>query len=147
MNRSSIAFALALAACGAEDGTFMPPFPPEEIPADALVGIFEGKFPCETCVKIKTALVLLQEPATGNPTRYLLRQNQTGAPEDSEGSWRIRRGSRFDPGAVVYELQPPGSPVTIDYLTVGPDILLLLDEQLRPRVGNAAYSFTLSRTR
>jgi len=44
-------------------------------------------------------------------------------------------GDRAPPGA--------GSPVST-FLPIGDDILLLLDQNLKPRVG--AFSFTLSRT-
>ena len=146
MKKTAIVLLLALTACGAESGATAP-FPPEEIPTAALVGMFEGKFPCETCPKIKTGLVLVKDPATGQPTRYFLRALRSDIPEDREGRWRINRGMPSDPDAVVYELQPEEAGPAIHYLAVVPDILLLLDEQLNPRVGNATYSFTLNRTR
>jgi len=46
-------------------------------------------------------------------------------------------GDRAPPGA--------GSPVST-FLPIGDDILLLLDQNLKPRVGDGAFSFTLSRT-
>jgi hypothetical protein len=136
-----------LAGCGAGAEPARAPFPPPDIAGGALVGLFEGKFPCDTCVKIKTALLLLQDPANGSPTRYLLRQLFVSEPIDTAGSWTIRRGTAGDPAAAVCELRPDDAGPPIRYQRVGADILLLLDEALRPRVGNAAYSFTLSRTR
>ncbi len=136
-----------LAGCGSEPDAQRAPFPPADIAEGSLMGIFEGKFPCDSCVKIKTALVLLQDAATDSPTRYLLRQLFVSEPIDTAGGWTITRGTADDPDAAVCELHPDDGGPPIRYQRVGRDILLLLDDALRPRVGNAAYSFTLSRTR
>lgn len=52
-------------------------------------------------------------------------------------------GSGIDPQATVATLA--GSEFT-HYQRVGENLLLILDGNLEPRVGNAAQSFTLSRT-
>jgi NlpE N-terminal domain len=141
---------LAASGCAADD--VPPPWPPPEaIPEGTMVGMFEGKFPCaDGCEKVKTALLLLQDPVSRAPTRYLQRQigvGQGNSADDTTGVWRLRQGTKTDADATVCELQPDGGRPLIHYLKVDDNILLLLDEQLRPRVGNASYSFTLSRTR
>jgi NlpE N-terminal domain len=133
-------------ACGSEDAAPSP----TAIPEAALVGVFEGRFPCADCERLKTALTLLQDPTSKVPTTYARREVYVGRGDtayDTRGVWRIHRGASTDPDAIVIELDPDESESLVHYLKVDDNILLLLDEQLRPRVGNASHSFTLSRTR
>jgi len=44
------------------------------------------------------------------------------------------------------ERVPRGAGEVAAFLPIGEDILLLLDKNLKPRVGDGAFSFTLSRT-
>ena len=139
--------AVFTSACGSQDAA--PPPSPTTIPEAALVGVFEGRFPCADCERLKTSLTLLQDPTSNVPTTYERREVFVGRDNtvhDTRGAWRIRRGASTDADAIVLELDPDESESLVHYLKVDENILLLLDEQLRPRVGNASHSFTLSRT-
>jgi hypothetical protein len=60
-----------------------------------------------------------------------------------EGAWTILEGK--DGEAVVYELQLDGSQSPVSFLKVDENHLYLLDRDLKLLVGNALFSYTLSR--
>jgi hypothetical protein len=62
-----------------------------------------------------------------------------------EGSWSILQGTPSDPNATVYQLQYGNAPSTISFLKVGEDHLYLLDPAKNLLVGDAFFSYTLSR--
>ena len=133
--------AVATGACAGDDP--VAPWPPPQLADRTLIGIFEGKFPCDDCNRIKTALALYQDA-----NRYALRQIRVAEEgiQDSQGTWTTTRGARALPEAPVFELRPDGGGESTFYLKVDDNVLLLLDGDLNLRVGNAAMSFTLSRT-
>lgn len=139
---------IALSACGESQ-----PAPPgwTDVPADgSLLGIFEGRFPCDGCERLKVGLALYRDPTTLGPTTYAMREIRVGhdePPSDSGGTWRTSVGTYADPNATVYELIPTTSDVLVLYQKADDNILLLLDAEKRLKVGNASHSFTLSRTR
>jgi hypothetical protein len=145
MNKPAFALiAFTLAGCGEDPAVAA--FPPPDLADRPRIGIFEGKFPCDGCNRLKTALVLYQGEAAG---RYALRQVRVAEEgiDDSQGTWTVTRGARALPEAPVYRLDPDGGGSPIFYLKIDENILLLLDASLNLRVGDAAMSFTLSRTR
>lgn len=121
-----------------------------------VLGVFDGRFPCaeiardwklpvrSECEKVKWSLTLFRDPATGGPTTYRLR----GALNESrlrEGRWAVLRGTSTDPEATVYQLDPDRPDVSI-YLFRGDDnVLFVLDQQRRFRVGTDYLSYTLNR--
>src|SRR5688500_6783993 len=109
----------------------------------SLVGVFEGKVPCDDCERVKNAVALFQEPSTRAPTTYLLREIFVGKGDaiyDSRGTWKTAAGTAADPGATVLVLEPEAGGAARYYQRVDENILLELDEQKRPRVGNASHS-------
>jgi len=113
-----------------------------------LCGVFEGKVPCEDCNKTKVALTLHWDAKDHFPTRYLLERVGVGKGDErhvSQGVWKRTLGSPYGKGPVI-RLGPEAPEGFRDFLMVGEDILLILDGKGRPRVGDATYSFTLSRT-
>ena len=120
---------------------------------DSVLGVFEGRTPCSAlageftgfplgnCEKIKWELALHHEASSGRPTTYEFK----GTRSSRRGTWSIARGAPSDARAVVYRLQyDPGK--TLALLRVDANILLILDHDLRPMVGDASWSYTLSRT-
>lgn len=114
----------------------------------ALYGVFEGKVPCEDCNKTKVALTLHWDAKSHAPTGYLLERIGVGKGDNrhvAQGIWKRTQGSKYGKGPVV-RLGSAAPEGFRDFLAVGQDILLILDKEGSPRVGNATYSFTLSRT-
>lgn len=115
-----------------------------------LYGTFEGRVPCANCERIKVGLTLHRRVGDASPATYVLQQIFVGIGNErhvSKGTWTIIRGSAIDPDARVYLLDAHAPEEARRYMAVGDDLLLMLDDALVPRVGDAAHSFTLSRTR
>ena len=131
-----------------------PPLP-EMPPGSTILGVFEGRLPCheivfeatrvapfDGCAKIKSRLTLYQDQATGAPTSYLY----MGTSSFREGTWSIVHGTAIDPDVAVYQLHLEGSQEPMSFLKADENHLFLLDENGKLLVGNALFSYTLSRT-
>lgn len=126
--------------------------PTRQLP-DSVLGVFEGRTPCSplaaeftgfplrNCEKIKWELALHHEPRSGRPTTF----EYKGTRSSRRGTWSTARGTPSDANAVVHRLQYE-SGKTLALLRVDANILLILDTDLRPMVGDASWSYTLSRT-
>lgn len=62
-----------------------------------------------------------------------------------QGDWTIRKGVEDFPEAVVYQLDAKGPDDLQRFWRASADILLPLDESLRPKAGNSAWGYMLSR--
>jgi hypothetical protein len=58
----------------------------------------------------------------------------------------ILHGTKTEPDATVYQLRTDDSQQLTSFLSVGDDHLFLLDGESNLLVGNALFSYTLSRT-
>lgn len=127
---------------------------PPQPEGSSVLGVFEGRTPCdevvfeftgipphEGCFKVKWQLTLSQDQDTGAPASYLFR----GTGTIRTGTWTILHGTKNDPDAVVYQLRADDSQQIKSFLSVGDDHLFLLDGELNLLVGNALFSYTLSR--
>jgi len=131
-----------------------PPIP--TLPAgSSIFGVFEGRLPCHEivfelmkvnpypgCAKMKSRLTLYQDQTTGAPGTYVY----LGTTTIREGTWTIIQGIESDPDAVVYQLHLEGSQQPVSFLKADENHLFLLDRAGNPLVGNALFSYTLSRT-
>ena len=61
------------------------------------------------------------------------------------GKWTIIRGIKGDPNAVVYQLEPDDPQSFLSFLKADENILLFLDKEQNPLVGNSHFSYTLNR--
>jgi hypothetical protein len=136
------------------EGSTRPPLPP--MPAgSSVLGVFEGRTPCHEivfefanmapypgCLKIKWKLTLYQDQTTGAPSAYLYQGTRTLR----EGTWAILRGTDSDPEAIVYQLQLDNTGSLVSFLKADESHLFLLDRELNFMVGDALFSYTLSRT-
>lgn len=120
-------------------------------------GVFDGRFPCAEiardwkqpvrpeCEKVKWSLTLLHDPTTRQPTTYRLRGTMNPSRTQREGKWAVVRGTPTDPEAAVIQLDPD-QPLVSVYLFRGDDnVLFVLDQQRRFRVGTDYLSYTLNR--
>jgi hypothetical protein len=154
MSTSSIAailgICLSIALGGREDARVYG----RSIPADSVViGVFEGRTPCgepavaftgfpaANCEKIKWELTLYAAGSSRRPAGYVYR----GTRSTKEGTWSIGRGTAADPTAVVYTLHYDAGR-TLHLLRADENVLLLLGPDLTLLVGDASWSYTLSRT-
>ena len=120
----------------------------------SVLGIFDGRMPCHEivfefmglapyprCVKIKMRLTLYQDTVTRQPGAYMLRGTST----IRTGTWTILRGTQWDRDATVYRLDSDELQNPVSFLKADDNHLFLLDRGLNPLVGNARFSYTLSR--
>ena len=135
-----------------------------------LHGRFEGITPCSAlarplpkipadtdCEQMIWNLTLYQDPGTRAPTTYRLKsayglpkQNTNdlvggGTPVEMEGTWTITTGTRTDPDAVVYQINPDDPQTRVSFLKVSDDLLHVLNSDKSLLVGNGAWSYTLNR--
>jgi hypothetical protein len=123
---------------------------------------FGGRSPCQEiakelkrpvgadCFKLKWALELHRDPRTLVPTTYKLRgtlyRNESHATEQPrEGKWKIIRGTKTDPNAIVYQLDAFRSDGPIYLMKADDGILFFLDNNGRVLVGDKDFSYTLNR--
>lgn len=122
----------------------------------SMLGRFVGRSPCQEvarelskpvtsdCIKVKWDLTLYQDPNTLAPTTYKL--NGTFFRERvREGQWTIVRGTKTNPNAVVYQLDPDKPQGSLLLLKADSNILFFLDRNRNLLVGNSNFSYTLNR--
>jgi hypothetical protein len=121
-----------------------------------VLGVFDGRTPCQElarqmkvvtipeCNKIKWRLTLFQDPATHAPTSYSLEGFVYRKPPRT-GKWAILKGTKTDPNAIVYQLDPDNSGGFQSFLKVDDSILFFLDGDRNLLVGNLHFSYTLNR--
>jgi hypothetical protein len=102
-----------------------------------VIGYFEGRSPCQeiakllntsgrdACIKIKWQLILYQDPVTHAPTRYALGGFAWRNPPKT-GKWAIVKGTKEDPNAVVYQLDPDDPQGFLSFLKADDNILFLV---------------------
>lgn len=122
----------------------------------SMLGRFVGRSPCQDvarelsravtpdCIKVKWDLTLYQDPNTLTPTSYKLR-GTFFRERIREGKWSIVRGTKTNPNAVVYQLDPDKSQGSLFLLKADSDILFFLDRDRNFLVGNSNFSYTLNR--
>jgi hypothetical protein len=131
--------------------------PLESVPAlneTSTSGVFEGRMPCAdvvieftrfpvapACIKIKMRLMLYRDAKTGEPTTYFLKGTET----THEGSWTEIRGTPAHPNTLVYRLALDTPEHFTSFLRMDNNHLFLLDENFQLMVGDALWSYTLSR--
>jgi hypothetical protein len=123
----------------------------------SVVGVFQGRTPCrdiarernrvpaDDCAKIKWQLTLYQDPKTLTPTTFKLKTtfNREFA---WEGNWAILRGTKTNPAAVVYQLDPDKPQSFLLLLKADDNILFFMDKERKLLQGNSDFSYTLNRS-
>ena len=121
-----------------------------------LYGVFEGRTPCmelsrklrsglpPDCDHLKWQLILYRDTLTLAPTTYQLMTEMFDR-RPLKGRWRITKGTKTDPAAVVYAFDY-GVPGESLFLEKGDEnVLFILDENRAFRTGNLDFSYTLNR--
>lgn len=134
--------------------TLVPPAPTRS----SVAGAFVGRSPCREvarqlnkavdadCKKLKWELTLHQDPDRLTPTTYKLR-GTFYRERIAEGRWAIVRGTKTDPAAVVYQLDPDKPQGSLFFLKADDNILLFLDGERNLMVGDGDFSYTLNRAK
>jgi NlpE N-terminal domain len=124
--------------------------------------VFSGRSPCQEiakdinrsvaadCFKLKWLLTLRRDPKTLAPTTYhlkgsLYRSENPDSEFPREGKWKVIRGTKTNPTAVVYQLDAAGHDGPISLLKADPDVLFFVGKDGNLLVGNEDFSYTLNR--
>ena len=111
------------------------------------------------CIMVEWKLTLYTNPVTLKPTSYKLTSinrfsvketnmySQPGTKAESEGKWTIVRGTKTNPDALVYRLNPDKPAISVDMLKLSDNLLHVLDREGRLMIGNEFWSYTLNRAR
>lgn len=111
---------------------------------------------CE-CIMVEWKLTFYQDPVTHEPIRYTLTSinrfnvketnmySQPGTMSESEGEWAITRGTKTNPNAVLYQLNPGKPGIALSLIKLSDDLLHVVDQDDRLMIGNEFWSYTLSR--
>ena len=143
------------------------PTPPQ---GSEILGVFRGNTPCSAqarplpqipsdaeCDQMIWSLVLYQDIQTKTPTTYQLnaayglsKQGTNDLIRDGtaivmDGPWTITTGTKSDPDATVYQLNPDDLGTTVSFLKVGEDMVHVLSSDKTLLVGNGAWAYTLNR--
>jgi hypothetical protein len=109
------------------------------------------------CAMVEWKLILYQDPVTRELTYYKLSStnrfivkgtnmySQPGTKTESEGKCTIVRGSKTNPLAILYRLNPDKPAITIDFLRLSDNLLHILDHDGKLMIGNEFWSYTLNR--
>ena len=133
-------------------------------------GIFTGTTPCgqmirplhkvpeeADCALVQWELTLHQDPVSFKPTTYKLSSvhrfivkgtnmySEPGTTSETGGKWTIVQGTKINPNAIVYRLEPDKPGTSISFLKLGNNLIHLLDNDGRLMIGNESFSYTLSR--
>lgn len=112
---------------------------------------FTGRTPCQIiaqqtkmnvskeCWKMKWLLVLKRDAQTGNPTGFQLKRPNINL-ELAQGNWEISKTT--DGNILTLNLN---NNTSLHFLIGNENVLFILDDQLKPLVGNSDMSFTLNR--
>ena len=160
---------LSLSACANVNSQIITPSP---IPPQGseILGSFRGNTPCSAqarplpqipsdtdCEQMIWSLVLYHDPQTKAPTTYqlnsaygLAKPNTNdlidgGTPIVMDGTWTITTGTKSDPDATVYQINPDDPQTTAYFLKVNDSMLHVLSSEKNLLVGNGAWSYTLNR--
>jgi hypothetical protein len=122
----------------------------------SVFGVFEGRTPCRgisrmlqlgddpASIKAKWRVTLFQDPDTEVPTTYKV-EGSLFWQAAREGKWTIERGTESDSNAIVYRLEPSHTQPAILLLKGDDNVLFFLDQDGKPMVGHAEFSYTLNR--
>jgi hypothetical protein len=100
--------------------------------------------------KIKFALALYWDEATETPTTYRMARVYVAKGDErtvNSGTWTITQGTELDPGESVYQLDANVPEEFRSFWAIGEELLVILDPDLNPRVGDGTYSYVLNRKR
>jgi hypothetical protein len=108
------------------------------------------------CFMVEWKLTLYKDPVTQEPTSYKLTginrfsvketnmYSQPGTKTESSGKWIIVRGTKTNPAATVYRLNPDKPEIALNLFKLNDNLLHILDHDGKLLVGNEFFSYTLS---
>ena len=109
------------------------------------------------CMMVEWELTLYMNANTKEPTRYKLKginrytvketnmYSEPGIKSEAEGRWAIVRGTKTNPNATLYQLNPDKPGLDLSFLKLSDNLLHIVDENKKLMIGNEFFSYTLNR--
>jgi hypothetical protein len=109
------------------------------------------------CIMVEWTLTLYTDANTKEPATFKLtsinrfsvketnQYSQPGTSTESEGKWIVVRGTKTDPDAIVYQLNPDKPEIALKCVKLNNNLLHILDHDGRLMIGNEFWSYTLNR--
>jgi hypothetical protein len=120
--------------------------------------VFDGRTPCQeiatehpemnagpSCFKIKWRLILNRDSITYEPTTCTIRNIVNNQPRDVTGRWTIIKGTATNAEAIIYKVQADNLAEPILFFLGDENVLLFLDKDNNPFIGNEDFSFTMNK--
>jgi hypothetical protein len=119
---------------------------------DQLQATFDGRTPCaemskaldlgtsSTCIKLKWRIIFQQTEANSQAGTFVMKRIFRQA-EQTNGQWMVQNQGEN----LVLKLQSDGTNQSMSLMQIGEGVLIFLDPQGQPYVGNADFSFGLNR--
>jgi hypothetical protein len=119
--------------------------------------IYDGRTPCkefadehkikvsDDCFKLKWKLTLHRDSVTFAPTIYSIRKVEDNVLKEITGNWVIIKGTKKNPCATLFQLDPNKPDQSISLFVADDNILLFLHKDESFFVGNEHFSFTLNK--
>lgn len=111
------------------------------------------------CIMVEWKLTLFTDPASKKPTSYQLSSinrfgvketnmySQPGTRSETEGKWAIIHGTKTNPSAIVYQLNPDKPAMCLSFLQLSDHLLHIIDQDGKLMIGNEFWSYSLNRAR
>ncbi len=109
------------------------------------------------CMMVEWELTLYMNANTKEPTRYKLKginrytvketnmYSEPGIKSEAEGTWAIVRGTKTNPDAIFYQLNPDKPGMRLNFLKLSDKLLHIVDQNEKLMIGNEFFSYTLNR--
>ena len=109
------------------------------------------------CFLVEWELILYMDAASKEPTRFKLKginrysvketnmYSEPGVKSEAEGKWTIIRGTKTDPNAVLYQLNPDKPGINLSFLKLNDNLIHIVDQNEKLMIGNEFHSYTLNR--
>ena len=109
------------------------------------------------CMMVEWELTLYTDANTKEPTRYKLKgvnrytvketnmYSEPGIKSEAEGRWAIVRGTKINPDAIFYQLNPDKPGMDLSFLKLSDSLLHIVDQNEKLMIGNEFFSYTLNR--
>lgn len=109
------------------------------------------------CIMVEWELTLYLDANTKAPSRYTLKginrhtvketnmYSEPGVKSEAEGRWAIVRGTKTNPDAIFYLLNPDKPGTGLSFLKLSDNLLHIVDQNEKLMIGNEFFSYTLNR--
>jgi hypothetical protein len=109
------------------------------------------------CIIVEWKLTLFSDPVSHQPTTFKLSSinrfsvketnmySQPGTKAEAEGTWSIVHGTKTDPGAIVYKLNPGKPAISLSFLKLNENLIHILAPDGKLMIGDEFQSYTLNR--